>query len=115
MLVLPSMSSTETQQYYRSVLVPRFRHRTPNIDGKPVLNVDNLRVILTFNIAYNTAVFPGERHRINLAGCYQLLCYAGARLAELVDGKRQRPKDGSIQELFTQKAVQSSSSEDNEE
>ncbi|KAF9771196.1 hypothetical protein IL306_011174 [Fusarium sp. DS 682] len=82
---------------------------------KPVLNVDNLQVILTFNIAYDTTVFPGERHRINLAGCYQLLCYTGARPAELVDGERQKPKDGSIQELFGQNAVQSSSSASSEE
>ncbi|KAH7186540.1 hypothetical protein DER44DRAFT_802580 [Fusarium oxysporum] len=105
----------EVYKYYRSVLVPRFGHRPPNIDGKPVLNVDNLRVILTFNIAYDTTVFPGERHRINLAGCYQLLCYTGARPAELVDGERQKPKDGSIQELFGQNAVQSSSSASSEE
>ncbi|KAI1026560.1 hypothetical protein LB503_013368 [Fusarium chuoi] len=94
----------EVYKYYRSVLVPRFGHRPPNIDGKPVLNVDNLRVILTFNIAYDTTIFPGERHRINLAGCYQLLCYTGARPAELVDGERQKPKD-----------VQSSSSASSEE
>ncbi|KAJ9419892.1 hypothetical protein FOXG_15582 [Fusarium oxysporum f. sp. lycopersici 4287] len=105
----------EVYKYYRSVLVPRFGHRPPNIDGKPVLNVDNLRVILTFNIAYDTTVFPGERHRINLAGCYQLLCYTGARPAELVDGERQKPKDGSIQELFGQNAVQLSSSASSEE
>ncbi|KAH7194998.1 hypothetical protein DER44DRAFT_849720 [Fusarium oxysporum] len=57
-------------QYYRSVLVPRFAYRLPNVDGKPVLNFDNLQVILTFNIAYDITTFPGERHRINLAGCY---------------------------------------------
>ncbi|RSL81437.1 hypothetical protein CEP52_017198 [Fusarium oligoseptatum] len=114
-LVPPSMSSTKTQQYYRSILVRRFGHRAPNIDGKPVLNVDNLRVILTFNIAYDTSIFPGERHRISLAGCYQLLCYTGARPAELVDGERRKPKDGSIQELFGQNAVQSSSSGSGEE
>ncbi|GKU10200.1 unnamed protein product [Fusarium langsethiae] len=101
----------EVYKYYRSVLIPRFGHRPLNIDGKPVLNVDNLRVILTFNIAYDTTIFPGERHRINLAGCYQLLCYTGAPPAELVDGERQKPKDGSIQELFGHNAVQTSSEE----
>lgn len=100
----------EVYKYYRSVLIPRFGHRAPNIDGKPVLNVDNLRVILTFTIRYDTSIFPGERPRINLAGCYRLLCYTGARPAELVDGERQKPKDGPIQELFGQSAVQSSSS-----
>lgn len=85
------------------------------MDGKPVLNVDNLRVILTFNIGYDTTIFPGERHRINLAGCYQLLCYTGARPAELVDGERQKPKDGSIHELFSQNVVHSSSSNSGED
>jgi hypothetical protein len=70
---------------------------------------------LTFNIAYDTTIFPGERHRINLAGCYQLLCYTGARLAELVDGERQKPKDGPIQESFGQNAVQLSASASSEE
>ena len=102
-------------QYYRRVCIPRFGHRAPNIDGKPVLNVDNLRVILIFNIAYDTTIFPGERHRINLAGCYQILCYTGARPAELVDGERKRPKDGSVEEIFGHKAVQASSSEDGED
>lgn len=102
-------------QYYRRVCIPRFDHRAPNIDGKPVLNVDNLRVILTFNIAFDTSIFPGERHRISLAGCYQLLCYTGARPAELVDGERKKPKDGSLEELFGHKVVQSSSSEDGED
>ncbi|KAF3352302.1 Heat shock protein, putative [Verticillium dahliae VDG1] len=105
----------EVYKYYRSVLVPRFGHRAPNIDGKPVLNVDNLRVILTFNIGYDTTIFPGERHRLNLAGCYQLLCYTGARPAELVDGERQKPKDGSMHELFGQNAVQSSASDSGED
>lgn len=98
-------------QYYRRVCIPRFGHRPPNIDGKPVLNVDNLRVILTFNIAFDTSIFPGERHRISLAGCYQLLCYTGARPAELVDGERKKPKDNSLDELFGHKTSLSSSME----
>ena len=68
-----------------------------------------------FNIAYDTTVFPGERHRVQLAGCYQFLCYTGARPAELVDAERKKPKDGSIEELFGRKVVvQSSSSDDGE-
>ncbi|RSL41532.1 hypothetical protein CEP54_015787, partial [Fusarium duplospermum] len=76
----------EVYKYYRRVCIPRFGHRAPNIDGKPVLNFDNLRVILTFNIAFDSSIFPSERHRISLAGCYQLLCYTGARPAGPVDG-----------------------------
>jgi hypothetical protein len=73
--------------------------------------VDNLRIALTFNIAFNTSIFLGERHRISLAGCYQLLCYTGARPAELVDGKRKKPKDNSLEELFSHKTSHLSSSE----
>lgn len=79
-----------------------------------MLNVDNLRVILIFNIAYDTTVFPGERHRVQLASCYQFLCYTGVRPAELMDAERKKPKDGSIEELFGRKVIQSSSSEDGE-
>ncbi|PCD25770.1 hypothetical protein AU210_012206 [Fusarium oxysporum f. sp. radicis-cucumerinum] len=79
--------SKEVYKYYRRVCIPRFGHRPPNIDGKPVLNVDNL------------------------PGCYQLLCYTGARPAELVDGERKKPKDNSLDELFGHKTSHSSSME----
>ncbi|KAH7309929.1 FluG domain-containing protein [Stachybotrys elegans] len=107
----------EVYKYYRCVLLPRFGHRPPNTDGKPVLNVDNLLVILTFNLAYDTIVFPGERHRIQLNCCYQLLCYTGARPAELVDGERKKPKDGSTEHLFGRKVVEapSAASDDGED
>ncbi|XP_044716549.1 FluG domain-containing protein [Hirsutella rhossiliensis] len=103
--------SKEVYKYHHNVLVPRFGLRAPNVDGKPVLNVDSLRVILTFNIAYDASTFALERHRIQLAGCYQILCYTGARPAELVDGQRKNPKDGSIEELFGSKVVQSTDGE----
>ncbi|KAJ3499414.1 hypothetical protein NLG97_g349 [Lecanicillium saksenae] len=96
----------EVYKYHGKVLIPRFNLRAPNIDGKPVLNVDSLRVILTFNIAYDTSVFSLGRHRIQLTGCYQLLCYTGARPAQLVDGERKGPKDGSREILFGQKVIQ---------
>lgn len=85
------------------------------MDGKPVLNVDNLRVILTFNIAYDTSVFSLGRHRIQLAGCYQILCYTGVRPAELVDGQRKSPKNGSREKLFGQKVVQEIEGDDGSE
>jgi hypothetical protein len=89
------------------VLVSRFGFRPPNIEGKPVLNVDSLRAILVFNIAFDNGIFPLERYRIGLSGCYIILCYTGARPAELVDNERRRPKDGSLKELFGAKAVMS--------
>jgi hypothetical protein len=76
------------------------------LDGKPVLNVDSLRVILTFNIAYDTKVSRLGRHVVQLHGCYQLLCYTGAWPAELVDGERKGPKNGFRETLFGQKVIQ---------
>ncbi|OAQ60387.1 FluG domain-containing protein [Purpureocillium lilacinum] len=68
----------EVYKYHHHILVPRFGLRAPNIDGKPVLNEDSLR----------------------------LLCYTGVRPAELVDGQRKGPKDGSLEKLFGRKVVQ---------
>ncbi|RYP77559.1 hypothetical protein DL770_007060 [Monosporascus sp. CRB-9-2] len=54
--------------------------RAPNIDGKPLIGVDHPG----FDIAYDTGVFPAERHAVQLAGCYLLMSYIRARPAELV-------------------------------
>lgn len=85
--------------------MPHFELRAPNIDGKPVLNVDSLCAILSFNIAYDCGTFELERHRLQLAACYQILCYTGARPAELVHAERKPPKGGSVEALFANKAV----------
>lgn len=69
------------------------------------MSAAELRVIVIFNMAYDTTMFPCERQRIQLWACYQFLVYTGARPAELVDGERKKPKDGSIKELFGKKAV----------
>ncbi len=92
-------------KYHDHILVPRFALRAPNIDGKPVLNVDSLRVILIFNIAYDTSIRPLELQRLNDSGCYMIICYTGVRPAELVHNERKPPKDGSLEELFGVKAV----------
>ncbi|KAM0271864.1 hypothetical protein ACHAQH_008964 [Verticillium albo-atrum] len=97
----------EVYKYHRQVLVPRFGLREPNVNGKPVVGVDEVRVLLTFNIAYDTSIFPGERHRVQLAGCYLIQSYTGARIAELVHNERQKPQDGSMEELFGLKVVPS--------
>ncbi|KAL8405658.1 hypothetical protein RB596_004496 [Gaeumannomyces avenae] len=102
----------EVNKYHRQVLIPNFGLRAPNIHGKPVVSVAELRVILTFNIAYDTGIFPGERHRINLAGCYVIQCYTGARPAELVHNERPKPK--IVKELFGSKVVLSSSADQGE-
>ena len=76
--------------------------------------MDNLRVLLTFNFAYDTNIFPRERHRIHLHGLYQLLCYTGVRPAELVEAQRKEPKDGSIQVLFDSKVVESADGDEDD-
>ncbi|KAI0467045.1 FluG domain-containing protein [Xylaria cf. heliscus] len=75
-------------QYHDPLLLHRFSIRPPDIDGKPVLNVDSLRVILVYNIAYDTPIYPLELHCLNFSGCYQILCYTGTRPAELVDNEK---------------------------
>ncbi|KAF4126974.1 Protein of unknown function (DUF3435) [Geosmithia morbida] len=107
----------DTKEVYYKRARARSPLRTPRaIDGKPVLNVDNLGVILTFNIGYDTTIFPGERHRINLAGCYQLSCYAGARPAGAGGWRAAKaPKDGSIHQLSGQSVVRSSCSDGGED
>ncbi|KAI0410456.1 hypothetical protein F5X98DRAFT_368799 [Xylaria grammica] len=95
----------ELYKYHDRFLIPRFDLRAPNVDGKPVLNVDSLRVILVFNIAYNTSVRPLGLQRLNDSGCYMIICYTGVRLAELVHNERKPPKDGSLDELLGVKAV----------
>ncbi|RYP47628.1 hypothetical protein DL768_006344 [Monosporascus sp. mg162] len=74
------------------------------MDGKPVIGAADLKVIATFNIVYDTCLFPSERQRIQLWSCYLLLSYTGARPVELVNGERRDPKDGSRKELFYPKA-----------
>lgn len=105
--LLPSdRSLTETLgQYHRQVLIPRFGYRAPNSEPKPVISMADLQVILAFNMAYDTTIFPSERHRIQLATCYKIMSYTGARPAELVNNERRKPNDGSTRKLFGSKVV----------
>ena len=82
-----------------------FNLHPPNMSGKPVVSVAELFVLQTFNIAYDTGTFSLELERINLSGCYLIAAYTGARPAEIVDNERKEPKDGSLHEIFGQKAV----------
>lgn len=65
-----------------------------------MLGPDDLLVLQTFNIAYDTGVFPLERQRINLSGSYIILASTGARPAEVVDNEKNKPKGGSWDELW---------------
>jgi len=47
--------------------IPRYNLRPPSADGKLVLGTDDLLALLTFNLAYDTGVFPVEAHRIQLS------------------------------------------------
>ncbi len=64
-----------------------------------------LLVLQTYNIAFDSAIFPLEQHRVNLSVCYNFLACTGARPAEIVHNERNMPKDGSFQELWDPKAV----------
>lgn len=87
------------------MLVAKYRLRAPNIIDKQVGDWNDLLVLLTFNIAYDTSIVPGERHRANLSGCYLFLACTGCRPAEIVDNEKKKPKDGSWEELYGPKAI----------
>ncbi|KAK2051231.1 FluG domain-containing protein [Colletotrichum caudatum] len=97
----------ELYKFHNTVLIPRFNYRAPNVNGKPVLGADNLLAILIFNVAYDNGIFQSERHRVQLAACYQILCYTGARPAEIVYAERKKPKDDCTDEIFKVKGVKS--------
>jgi len=93
-------------------LVPLYNLQPPNADGKPVLGTDDLLALLTFNLAYDTGVFPLEAHRVQLDGIYLGLAYTGARPAEIVDNEKSRPKDGSWEEIFGPNLIVNDDSDD---
>ncbi|KAF3768410.1 hypothetical protein M406DRAFT_71423, partial [Cryphonectria parasitica EP155] len=79
----------------------QFGLRAPSSRGKDVANSNDLLVLLTFNFGFDTGIFSGEKHRVNLAGIYIGLACTGARPAEFVDNERKRGKD--LEELFPRK------------
>ncbi|RYP30216.1 hypothetical protein DL767_006363 [Monosporascus sp. MG133] len=98
----------EVYKYHERVMIPRLSLRAPNIDGKQLVSVDHP----DFDMAYDTGVFPAERHRVQLAGCYLLMSYTGARPAELVDDQRTKPKGGPLDEILRMKAITSAGGSD---
>jgi hypothetical protein len=99
-------------KWHDAVLVPRFDLRAPNNGGKDVGDSGDLLTLQTFNIAYDTGIFPRERHRIQLSEYYLILACTGARPAEVVDNEKKKSKDG---ELFGPKAIGTSTSDDGDE
>ncbi|KAI0876768.1 hypothetical protein GGS24DRAFT_513091 [Hypoxylon argillaceum] len=98
--------SKEVQKYHDS-LIRRYKLRAPNMIDKQVGNWNDLLVLQTFNIAYDTSIVPTERHRASLSGCYLFFACTGCRLAEIVDNEKKKPKDGSWEELYGPKAIYS--------
>ena len=68
--------------------------------GKQVSDSGDLLAIQTFNLGYDTGIFPQEDYRVRLSGIYDILAFTGCRPAELVDNERKRPQDGTWEELF---------------
>lgn len=101
-------------KWHDVILVAKYKLRPPCILGKDVANVDTLLVLLTFNIRYDTGVFPWEGHRIQLPGCYLGLACTGARPAEFVDGETKTGKDEYTKELLSQIAATSIPSDEDE-
>ncbi|OAQ58761.1 FluG domain-containing protein [Pochonia chlamydosporia 170] len=104
--------NNEVRKWHDTVLVTRWGLRPPNVDGKPVLGTDDLLALQTFNLAYDDTVFPSERHRVQLLGCYLLLAFTGVRPGEIVDNEKRKPKDGSWQDIYGRKTVATEDSDD---
>ena len=89
------------REWHDTVLIPKYKLQPPNALGKAVANADTLLVLLTFNIRYDTSVFPWEGHRVQLPGCYLSLAFTGGRPAEFVDGEKRSDDNECLKELFS--------------
>ncbi|KAI9512816.1 FluG domain-containing protein [Russula earlei] len=58
-----------------------------------------------FNIAYDRRIFSSERQHLYYAACYLVLAYTGCRPAEIVDGEKPKPLDGSWDKLSGSETV----------
>ncbi|KAH8981401.1 hypothetical protein EDB92DRAFT_1970196 [Lactarius akahatsu] len=93
--------SDEVLKFYKTYLIPQFRLEQPTLRTKGVTDSGDLLALLSFNYAYDRRIFPGERQRLDLAGCYLILAYTGCRPAEIVDGEKPLPtNDVCWDELF---------------
>ncbi|KAF3768192.1 hypothetical protein M406DRAFT_336858 [Cryphonectria parasitica EP155] len=110
-------TSWEYFRQYKQLYASVTGHYMDRNDSKEILkdvaDSGDLLALLTFNIAYDTGIFSGAKHRIQLAGCYLGLAFTGARPAEFVDGERKSGKDRCLEELFPRRAM-GASGEDKE-
>ncbi|KAG7448835.1 uncharacterized protein BT62DRAFT_1074364 [Guyanagaster necrorhizus] len=97
--------SKKVYKFHKNVLIHNFGLQAPNVCRKTITDSGDLLALLSFNIAYDYRVFPSERQRLNVAACYFILAYTGCQPAEVVDGDKNRPWDGSWEELFSSKAI----------
>ncbi|KAK8078688.1 hypothetical protein PG994_002495, partial [Apiospora phragmitis] len=93
-------NNKEIFKWYNATLVPLFKLRPLNIDGKPVVNSNGVFALLVFSIAYDDGVFA-------------TLAYIGARPGELVDNETPKLSDGSWEDLFAFKCLTSSNKDNN--
>ncbi|KAK3935373.1 hypothetical protein QBC46DRAFT_453549 [Diplogelasinospora grovesii] len=84
--------SKEVQKWHDAVLIPKYDLQAPKLLDKQVGDWNDLLVLQTFNIAYDTR-------------CYLFLACTGCRPAEIVDNEKKKPKDGSWEELYGPKAI----------
>ncbi|KAH8119865.1 hypothetical protein DFH11DRAFT_1721770 [Phellopilus nigrolimitatus] len=100
--------SNEVHKFFKTYLIPKFHLEAPSLRLKTVTESGDLLALLTFNFAYDHRVFPSERQRLDVAGCYLILAYTGCRPAEVVDGEKSIPMDGCWDELFGDQTTPSS-------
>ncbi|KAK3682380.1 FluG domain-containing protein [Podospora appendiculata] len=100
-------------KWHDAILVPKYNIQPPCSHGKDVANADTLLVLLTFNIRYDTGIFPWEGHRVQLPGCYLGLAFTGARPAEFVDREKRGDDDECLKEIFSQNAIRSIPDDEN--
>ncbi|KAG6829646.1 hypothetical protein H0H87_010611 [Tephrocybe sp. NHM501043] len=101
----PKYESDQVRHFHDTIAVAEFHLESPKKREKTVTDSDDLLALLSFNIAYDSHALPSERQRLDVAACYLLLAYTGCRPAELVDGEKKKPKDGTFEELFGQGGV----------
>jgi hypothetical protein len=97
------VAADSPSKWHDATLVPRYGLSPPK-DGKDVGDSGDLLALQTFNIAYDTGIFPRGRHRLQLSACYLILACTGARPAEVVDNEKVK-QTRCLGELFENGAL----------
>jgi hypothetical protein len=77
-----------------------FDLRPPNVNDKLVLGLEGQMVMIIHNLARDLTICPQERQRMSMWGVYVFMANTAGRIAEFVDGEKEKPKDGSWEEIF---------------